>query len=81
MLIAKVDRRAIYLQKSSAFWDITACTPWKSTDVSEEYVASIYEEQAKQETSAACCLLHDTFLLDLFFDPVDGRDMFLRNVS
>jgi hypothetical protein len=20
-------------------------------------------------------------LLDLFFDPVDGRDMFLRNVS
>jgi hypothetical protein len=38
---------------SSVFWDITPWVRWKSTDVPEEHIASIFrvEEQAKQETS------------------------------
>jgi hypothetical protein len=28
--------------KSSIFWDIAPCSPLKSTDVSEEHVASIF---------------------------------------
>jgi hypothetical protein len=30
---------------------------------------------------SACCLLHAGLLLGLFFDPEDGRDVFLRNVG
>jgi hypothetical protein len=29
----------------------------------------------------ACYLLHAGFLLDLFIDPEDGGEMFLRNVG
>jgi hypothetical protein len=32
-------------------------------------------------SSFAFCLLHAGFLLGLFFNPEDGSDMFLRNVS
>jgi hypothetical protein len=28
--------------KSTIFWDITQCSPLKSTDVSEEHIASIF---------------------------------------
>jgi hypothetical protein len=31
--------------------------------------------------SSFCYLLHTSFLLNLFFDPEDGGDMFLRNAS
>jgi hypothetical protein len=39
--------------KSTVFWDTTPCSPWKSTDVSEKYIASIFrvEEYAKLEIS------------------------------
>jgi hypothetical protein len=49
--------------------------------VSEEHVAPIFriEEWAKQ--SPACYLFHASFLLDLFFNPEDGDDMFLWNVG
>jgi hypothetical protein len=48
----------------------------KSTDISEEYVASIFrvEEQAYY-------LLHAGFLLGLVFDLEDGGEMFLRNLG
>jgi hypothetical protein len=58
-----------------------------STDVSDENAASIFrvEELATQETSmkpsCACYLPHGGFLLGLSFNPEDGGDMFLRNVS
>jgi hypothetical protein len=29
--------------KSPMFWDITPCSPLKSTDVSDEFVSSIFE--------------------------------------
>jgi hypothetical protein len=31
--------------------------------------------------TSACYLLHAGFLLDLFFDPEDGTDMFFRNIG
>jgi hypothetical protein len=34
-----------------------------------------------EEQKSACYLLHDGFLLGLFFNPEDGGDMFLQNVS
>jgi hypothetical protein len=50
--------------KSSVFWVIAPCSPSKSTNVSEEHVASIFrvEEYAKQDTSmkqaASMVMLH-----------------------
>jgi hypothetical protein len=40
-------------KESSVFWDITPCIPLKITEVSEEYVTSMFrvEEYTKQETS------------------------------
>jgi hypothetical protein len=35
----------------------------------------------KAVSFCACYLIHAGFLLGLFFDPEDGSDMFLRNVS
>jgi hypothetical protein len=61
------------VMKNSIFWDITPRSLLKSTDVSEEHVASIL--------SSACYLLRAGFLRGLFFDPEDGGDMFLRNVG
>jgi hypothetical protein len=54
----------------------------KPTDVSEAYIISKFrvEEQAKKETSYACCLLQAEFLLGLLFDPEDGDHMSLQNV-
>jgi hypothetical protein len=56
----------------------------KSTDVSEQHIASIFrvKEYAEQETSAKTDLLatyfHACFLLGVF-DFEDGGDMLLRN--
>lgn len=50
---------------------------WKSINVSEEHFASIFsvEEQSKQETNSACCVLHASFLFDLAFDFEDGGNV------
>jgi hypothetical protein len=37
----RFDVLAAVVMKSSIFWDITPCRPLKSSDVSEEHVASI----------------------------------------
>jgi hypothetical protein len=69
---------------STVFWNITLCSPLKSTDVSEEHIASIFrvEEKAEQETRARLATFFRAgVLLDLFFDPEDGDDTFLRNVG
>jgi hypothetical protein len=51
------------------------------TDLSEEHFAAIFRdvEYATQETSCACYLLHLGFLLDLFYYPEGGGDVFLGN--
>jgi hypothetical protein len=56
-------------------------TRWKSTDVSEEYVAFIFrtEEWAKQETGMKRAADRD--LLATCFNPEHEGDMFLRNVG
>jgi hypothetical protein len=35
----------------------------------------------KDNRRSACYLLHASFLIDLFFDPEDGGDMYLRNIG
>jgi hypothetical protein len=45
-----------------------------STDVSEEHIASIF-------THLLATCFHFGFLPDLFFEPGDGGNMFLRNVG
>jgi hypothetical protein len=34
----------------------------------------------RKATCSSCCLPHAGFLLDIFSDPDDGSDMFLRNI-
>jgi hypothetical protein len=51
----------------------------KVKDVSGEYVTSIFEVQAKQETDMK--QVAAGFLLGLFFNPEDGADIFLRKVD
>jgi hypothetical protein len=64
-------------------------THWERTNVSEEHVTSIFsvKKLAKQKTNMklvaepACYLLHAGFLLGIFFNPKDGGDIFLWNIS
>lgn len=36
---------AAVVTKSIVFWDITPCNPWKSSEVSEEYVVITHVEE------------------------------------
>jgi hypothetical protein len=53
-----------------------------STNVSEEYVASIFkgEEETSMKQAAPSCLMM-FFLIGLFFNFEDGGDMFLGNIG
>jgi hypothetical protein len=33
----------VVVMKSSVFWDVTLCSPFKSADVSEELVTSLFK--------------------------------------
>jgi hypothetical protein len=39
------------------------------------------QHETSSKKTSACYLLHAGFLLDLFFDPEDGGNMFPRNVG
>jgi hypothetical protein len=52
--------------KNPIFCDITPCSPLKFN---------------RRFGGSACYLIHAGFLLGLFFDPENGSDIFLRNVS
>jgi hypothetical protein len=73
------------VMKSSIFWDITPCSPlkvnWRFGGTCRLHLQGqrISKARNKRERwwQAKLCLL----LLDLFFDPKDGRDMFLRKVG
>jgi hypothetical protein len=58
--------RAVVM-KSYVFWDITPCSP-------------LEVNRRSGGTYRRACF-HTGFLLGLFFDPEDLRDMFLQNVD
>jgi hypothetical protein len=60
---------------------ITLIIRRNSTDVSEEYVASISQGRNEREAGSKQRALLTTCFLVLFFDPEDGSDLFLRNVG
>jgi hypothetical protein len=62
--------------KSSVFWGIIPYSPLK---VSRRF-GGTYRLHLQGESLLAT-FSHAGFLLDLFFDPKDGDDMFLRNVG
>jgi hypothetical protein len=45
----------------------------------EVFTAVIMKSSVFWGNGSACHLLHAGFLLDLFFDPEDGGEMFFRN--
>jgi hypothetical protein len=55
--------------KNFIFWDITPCITLKAN------------RSHLQLQQASCYLLHPGFLLSFLFEPDDGGEMFLRNVS
>jgi hypothetical protein len=60
--------RAVVL-KGSIFWDITSCNPLK---VNRRFGGTC---------AISCYLLHAGFLLEWFYNPEDGGDIFFRNIS
>jgi hypothetical protein len=69
-------------------WDITLCSPWK---ISRHFWGTAHlhvqgqriskaRNQHESRSQAGLCF-HAGFLFGLFFDPEDGGDMFLQNVS
>jgi hypothetical protein len=63
------------VMKSTIFWDITRCTP---LSVNRRF-GGTYRLRLQGRRNATCLLAG--FLLNLFFDPGNGDDMFLRNVG
>jgi hypothetical protein len=60
--------------KSPILWDITLCSPMK---VNRDFQRTRrLHLQGLKIRWAACYLLHAGFLLGLFFNPVDGGNMF-----
>jgi hypothetical protein len=66
------------VMKSSVFWDITPCSPLK-VNRREEYVSSVFRAEELRETRNQRG--KQSFLLGFYFDPENGDDMILRNVS
>jgi hypothetical protein len=71
----------IYSKRSviwnSIFWDITSCSPLKSTSVSEDHVVTIFGiKEDKQETR-----IKQVASSGLFFNPEDGGYMYLQNAN
>jgi hypothetical protein len=69
--------------KSSIFRDITPCSPLKVRR-SLEGTCRLHLQGGRisqgRKQNSACHLLHAASLPVIFVDPVDGGDMFLRNV-
>jgi hypothetical protein len=75
------------VMKSSIFWDITPCSP---LNVNRRFGGTCrFRLLGRRESQARISVksggkqhyFHAGFLLGLFLEPEDGRNMFLRNVS
>jgi hypothetical protein len=69
--------------KSTIFWDITPCSPVIRRNITPPSSGSKNKQARNQRESRWLVALLVTcfqagFFLDLFFDPEDGGDMFLR---
>jgi hypothetical protein len=65
------------VMKFNIFWDIVPCSPYMSLCFGGTYHLHLQgRKSAKQETTCSCW-----FLARLIFNPEDGGDMFLRNIS
>jgi hypothetical protein len=71
------------VMKSYIFWDITSCGPLKiNRCFGGTCRLNLHDRRIRQEKiGKAFYLLHAGFLLDLFFAPEVGGDLFLRNVG
>jgi hypothetical protein len=65
------------VMKSTIFWNITPCSPLKVKPTFRSNISSTSSVVGRAQLST----FHAGFLISLFFDPEDGSDMFLRNVS
>jgi hypothetical protein len=66
--------------KGTIFWDITPCSPLKANRRFGETSPSSRSKNKPARALFVTCF-YAGFLLGLFFNPEDGRDMFLRNVG
>jgi hypothetical protein len=69
---------------SSILWDITPVARWKSTDISDKNIASIFnvEEQANQETRKKQAVSRVLLAAgDMFFRNVGFRRIMQRYIS
>jgi hypothetical protein len=81
----------VVFRKSPIFWNITLCrllkVNWCFRGTFHLHLQGQRTSQAinqceagsKHSSGSACYLLHDGFLLGLFFNPEDGSNMFLQN--
>jgi hypothetical protein len=68
--------------KGVIFWDVTQCSPVKSSDISEECTVSIFRvSEAGGKQNPTCNTLLASLLLALLLDPGNGGGRFLRNVG
>jgi hypothetical protein len=67
--------------KSLIFWNIKPYSLLKVSRRFGEYIAMQKDSMKRAASEATCYLLHDGFLLGLFFDPEDGGHIFLRNIG
>jgi hypothetical protein len=85
MELVRVEVLTAVVMRSPVFWDVTSCSPVKVNrhygGTCRLYLQCQRVSQAKDQHEAGrLCLLPIGVLLRLLFDPVDGGDVFLRNV-
>jgi hypothetical protein len=84
MEISEFQVLTAVLMKISIFWDITPCIPLQSQPTFRRNMSLLSSgpknKPGKEPVELSTCFL-SAFLLDLFTDPEDGGDIFLRNVG
>jgi hypothetical protein len=82
--IPTIFDKQLYVKKTSVFWGVTPCRPFKVNQRSGGTCRLHFQgrriSQARNQ-GEECGKLHARFLLGLFFDTENGGDMFFRNVG